>query len=1040
MSFVPHTLEVEGFLTFKERATLDFRRADIWAITGKNGVGKSSLLNGITFALFGMVYGKKKGLDEIIHDRADKARVAITFALDDRRYRVTRIAIRRPSGILSEGLVEYHDGTEWRPVPHTRKIGEMEDWITRRLRIRAESFTAAAALMQNEQMKFFEATPAEMRRMLIELAGLDFYRGLERHIRDMANETGGRAKALTDMLADLPIINDELVASAMQEVIDAEAALNDANARREAAVLTLARAQRRAELTTEQAGLREKAEGAAALAEKEVELRAGVEVAQRAKDQLLVVTGVVRGRKSLADTIAEIGRLEPRREQLLARFRELQAEVTELQKAEEEAGARHRIQISEAEKAEGAARDTETRLRQAEERARIAADIDRIKNEIAAIDAALTDWDTVSAQVVHRDALTRLAASISSLETALTERDLARVELNREQDATNAVAQKVAEAETQYQEIEQGVARAREAEQIAEQARSRALESYQREKAVLEARRSASGSDACFACGEPISGHKAETLAAEIRDLENRLAEIKRAGSDHAQKLEAAKRDRQDLEKKLGEALGRREALRREKEACERRAASLEERAKARHGAAADAWRNALAQARAIGIDLAEPTKADAKDRLRVQVEERQNILSALLPRYQEMTEKRSVRSRLGRDIERLQDQLARAADPGVSLEAAREASEKAREVVTQMRAERDRLGEEAARLRAALEEKRRQMAEVESEGREVKARLEALAHRKTETEQTIESMWADAIDAGWPQEKEPTQDDVDELKSASALLGDLKRQLTLAEEARRTIESTRERVRLVEQELLSLADAPSLEDARREDAATRAAIETAQARVREATTKRDQLVAQSEQRKAIQKELETVDLDAARVKTLVKPLGKSGLQARLMHRALAGIIDAANDVLSRISDGMLALELHIGEEDDDFEIKMRHARAPDRPKSFTFISGGEKFRVAVAMAIGIGQFLAARSGTHRVEMLVIDEGFGSLDEEGLDAMLEELERISIDVGTVVVVSHNRRVHDAIENRYHVSHDGETARVERQIGLAQAAA
>src|SRR5690606_9575189 len=162
-------------------------------------------------------------------------------------------------------------------------------------------------------------------------------------------------------------------------------------------------------------------------------------------------------------------------------------------------GARHRIQISEAEKAEGAARDTETRLRQAEERARIAADIDRIKNEIAAIDAALTDWDTVSAQVVHRDALTRLAASISSLETALTERDLARVELNREQDATKAVAQKLAEAETQYQEIEQGVARAREAEQIAEQARSRALESYQREKAVLEARRSASGSDACFA-------------------------------------------------------------------------------------------------------------------------------------------------------------------------------------------------------------------------------------------------------------------------------------------------------------------------------------------------------------------------------------------------------------------------------------------------------------------------------------------------------------------------------------------------------------
>src|SRR5690606_22979133 len=134
----------------------------------------------------------------------------------------------------------------------------------------------------------------------------------------------------------------------------------------------------------------------------------------------------------------------------------------------------------------------------------------------------------------------------------------------------------------------------------------------------------------------------------------------------------------------------------------------------------------------------------------------------------------------------------------------------------------------------------------------------------------------------------------------------------------------------------------------------------------------------------------------------------------RLMHRALVGIIQAANDVLSRISDSKLSLELHIGEDDDDFQIKVRDALAPDRPRSFTFISGGMKFRVAVAMAIGIGQYLSAQSNTHRVEMLIIDEGFGALDEDAFDVMLEELDRIAADVGTVVIVTHNPKVRQAI--------------------------
>ena len=49
----PISLEIEGFTSFRERVAIDFSILDLFAITGPTGAGKSSIIDAMTYALYG---------------------------------------------------------------------------------------------------------------------------------------------------------------------------------------------------------------------------------------------------------------------------------------------------------------------------------------------------------------------------------------------------------------------------------------------------------------------------------------------------------------------------------------------------------------------------------------------------------------------------------------------------------------------------------------------------------------------------------------------------------------------------------------------------------------------------------------------------------------------------------------------------------------------------------------------------------------------------------------------------------------------------
>jgi exonuclease SbcC len=162
---------------------------------------------------------------------------------------------------------------------------------------------------------------------------------------------------------------------------------------------------------------------------------------------------------------------------------------------------------------------------------------------------------------------------------------------------------------------------------------------------------------------------------------------------------------------------------------------------------------------------------------------------------------------------------------------------------------------------------------------------------------------------------------------------------------------------------------------------------------------------------------------DQAAYEELVKAFGRNGLQALIVENAIPEIEQEANDLLRRMSDGQLSLELRTqrelrsGAQAETLEIQISDGLGQRRYELF---SGGEAFRVNFALRIALSKLLARRAGA-RLETLVIDEGFGSQDQEGRMRLVEAIHTVRDDFAQILVITHLDDLKDAFPTRIEVS-------------------
>lgn len=134
----------------------------------------------------------------------------------------------------------------------------------------------------------------------------------------------------------------------------------------------------------------------------------------------------------------------------------------------------------------------------------------------------------------------------------------------------------------------------------------------------------------------------------------------------------------------------------------------------------------------------------------------------------------------------------------------------------------------------------------------------------------------------------------------------------------------------------------------------------------------------------------------------------KDGVQALLIEEAIPEIEQEANILLSKLTNNQAQIsieslrDLKKGGSKETLDIKISDATG-SRP--YELFSGGEAFRIDFALRIAISKLLARRAGT-ALQTLIIDEGFGSQDDEGLAHIMDALHKIQDDFAKVIIVSH----------------------------------
>ena len=149
---------------------------------------------------------------------------------------------------------------------------------------------------------------------------------------------------------------------------------------------------------------------------------------------------------------------------------------------------------------------------------------------------------------------------------------------------------------------------------------------------------------------------------------------------------------------------------------------------------------------------------------------------------------------------------------------------------------------------------------------------------------------------------------------------------------------------------------------------------------------------------------------------------GKKGIQAMIIEAAIPEIEFEANRLLARMTDGRMHVRFETQRETlkgDTLETLDINIADELGTRPYELFSGGEAFRVNFAIRIALSKLLARRAGA-QLQMLVIDEGFGTQDAEGRERLVEAINSIQDDFQRILVITHIEELKDAFPVRIDV--------------------
>jgi len=1006
---VPVELELKNFLSYgTEAPPLRFEPFRVACLSGGNGQGKSALLDAMTWAVWGEARkssGRRKPDADILRIGTREMRVSFIFDTGGSRYRVERLYQESATGKTSQSDLEFQvwepDGGDWRPLTGTNQR-ETQATITDTVGLDYDTFINSSFLLQGRSDEFTQKSPSKRKEILTRILALDRYEALQDRARDRwrtARNEEERAAAeverLEEALEDVPEWKAEH--AEVEEEIEAKAE-----------TLQTLRAEEKT-LTERLAELRAKAEEADATDDALESLAERLDALEADADEL-------------DEQIAQADELLDKSDQIQRDFHRWE-ELSEERDALEEQRERHRGIEKTLDQRRREAREKKNDAEKRLDKLRVQQDADRkalaeaneqlakapeLKEKLAAAEEAAERRDALKEK---RDRRRELADQIKDLEHALESH---HGELRARQETLHGQIEDEKEALAQSNGLPEKIdalkekqdrlpdlrekrdavkEKGREANEALQALRgeveAREREIQKKERALARLREP--DDSQCPTCGTPLTEeHRREVAAdqeqeiASLRDdIEEKRAAIAERETERDElreryttlddEVDAIESEREELATLREQRRRRRErqdALEKRIEEAQALDQKIEDKA---YGEEQRARRNELkAEREAIDFDEDAFEKASTQAARAEQYRSRLGELDDQEQRRDELKENIAGRAE---EIEDLEDAL----DSGAVL------------------------GDLPDEIEA-LEEK---LADVDFEPEhfeEVRRRLKGLSDAPERMNRLVN---AQKNRSSWKKQRERTAGRIEDAQQERA---DLREKREALKEA--------------------LEEKPALEEQQDAKAEERRTCEQEMSDLQSRRGQLSERLEQAERDREALDEAREQQQDAERRRSLYDHLkrafGKHGIPSLIIEETLPDLEERANRLLDRLTDGQMHVSLETlrdkqgGGTTETLEINISDAQGVTR--AYETYSGGEGFRVNFALRIALAQLMAERSGV-RVRTLVVDEGFGTQDEEGIQNLVEAIRTVQNDFDKIVVITHLEELKDAFPVRIEVEKD-----------------
>ncbi|WP_369140031.1 AAA family ATPase [Modestobacter versicolor] len=981
-----HRLTLTAFGPFADRVEADLDdvgRDGLFLLWGPTGAGKTTLLDAVVYALYGTVPGARGEERRLRSDHAGegvRTEVECEVTLGGERLLVTRRPEqqrpkRRGTGWTTEQAkltVQRWSAGTWEPV--STRIDEGSEHLRTRLGLSAEQFCQVVLLPQGDFARFLRAEPEDRGRLLRTLFDVSRFGAVEswlddqrRAAREQLDEARLRASTLLARVAQVADVDvpEELAPELVGAAPPAHAG----------GWVHRVRAELAGRLQAHEAAA---AEAAADVARADALLAAARTEADRHARR-------DRARTELARLQAEAAELQPLRAALDAGSRAepvrdvLEAAGRAALAAEAAAERLATAQQSWAPVAEGRAadavlarvlRDDAAALRallpEVDRAAALTAEVTRVRSQAEALATRCAREEAAVADWPQRLAAQEAAVAGAAGTAAALPGLIAELERRRTMLTAARAVPPLADRLIRRQERTQAT---RDDWLAAREAwldlRAGRLDGMAAELAAGLA----DGAD-CPVCGAVehprLAEHAGPVVSQADEDDARVVAEQREA--DHA----AARRAQEETERELAVLRTRAgdEPLAAQEQAV---AAAEQEESTARSGAA---------------------TLEPARRELEALLSRRDAAVAALAAAREELVLRRAEAAAAKESLTDVEQRLAAARGEDRDL---------------------------PARIRRLTTVADRCEALMEAETAELRARTESDAARRHAEERVAEAGFDDLLDAAGAL--------LD--RGATASLG---RRVTEHDEQWSVVTAT-----LAEPELADLAPRPDLEaltgscrtaTRAREDAVS--ALSAARARA----AALDDLAADLT---AVEVELDERRATAQQVTALadlVNGRGANTLRMRLQSFVLAARLEQVAEVASRRLRDMSGGRYTFLHSDAQGRHGARGGLGLDVLDEYTGVrrptktlSGGESFMASLALALGLADVVTAESGGVQIDTLFVDEGFGTLDPQSLDAVMTVLDELRRGGRTVGVISHVEELRTRITSRLEVVSGREGSRL-----------